>query len=60
MIKVELTNEDLDILIKVEDLLHKELEKRNYDFDSKEWNTWGNYWNLVEKICQIKDKEVKR
>lgn len=55
MIKVELTKEDLKTLIHVEDLLHRELEKGNYDYDSMEWGVWNTYWNLVEKICYGKD-----
>ena len=53
-----ITYEDFKLLIEVEDLLHNELEKGNYDSDSKEWATFGAYWNLVEKICQWKDNFV--
>ncbi len=50
--------DDFKLLIEVEELLHNELEKANYDSDSKEWATFGAYWNLVERICQWKDKFV--
>lgn len=53
-----ITYEEFKLLIEVEDLLHKQLEKGNYDSDSKEWATFGAYWNLVEKICQWKDNFV--
>lgn len=56
---INITKKDLEILIEVEELLHTELEKGNYDSDSKEWDTWGNYWNLVERICGTLDNNDK-
>lgn len=65
-------NEDLEIMINVEHLLHKKLEETNgikdtfddkeyYYFDKhdEEYEIWIKYWNMVERFCQQKDLENK-
>ena len=65
-------NEDLEIMIDVEHLLHKKLEETNgikdtfegkeyyyFDDNDKEYEIWIKYWNMVERFCQQKDLENK-
>ena len=65
-------NEDLEIMINVEHLLHKKLEETNgikdtfegkeyyyFDENDKEYEIWIKYWNMVERFCQQKDLENK-
>lgn len=60
-------NEDLDLLIAVEDLLHKKLEQTNgikdningkeyiyFDENDKEYDTWVKYWNMIERFLTNK------
>ena len=69
---ITIKNEDLEIMINVEHLLHKKLEetkgikdifdgKEYYYFDEndKEYEIWIKYWNMVERFCQQKDLENK-
>ena len=68
-----ITNDDLDIMCKVEHLLHKKLEETNgikdtfkgkeyyyFDENDKEYEIWVKYWNMVEKFCQVKDISRKK
>ena len=68
-----ITNEDLEILIEVEDLLHKKLVETNgikdihngeeyyyFDENDKEYKIWNKYWNIVERFCQARDKSRKK
>lgn len=65
-------NEDLEIMINVEHLLHKKLEETNgikdtfdgkeyyyFDENDEEYEIWIKYWNMVERFCQQKDLENK-
>lgn len=65
-------NDDLDIMIEVEELLHKKLEETNgikdefdgkdyyyFDENDKEYEIWCKYWNLVEQLIGDK-KEVSK
>ena len=65
-------NEDLEIMINVEHLLHKKLEQTNgikdtfegkeyyyFDKNDEEYEIWIKYWNMVERFCQQKDLERK-
>ena len=59
-----LTNEDMEIIIEVEELLHKKLLETNaikdidengkeyyyFDENDKENAIWTKYWNLVERL----------
>lgn len=59
-----LTNEDMEIMIEVEELLHKKLVETNaikdidengkeyyyFDENDKENDIWTKYWNLVERL----------
>lgn len=59
-----LTNKDMEIMIEVEELLHKKLLETNaikdidengeeyyyFDENDKENEIWTKYWNLVEKL----------
>lgn len=59
-----LTNEDMEIMIEVEELLHKKLLETNaikeidengeeyyyFDENDKENEIWTKYWNLVERL----------
>lgn len=49
---LQLTNKDLETMIKIEELLHKKLQDTKAT--KKEWNLWTKYWNLVELLCQQK------
>jgi hypothetical protein len=62
-------NEDLDLLIQVEELLHNKLEQTNgikdsyngkeyiyFDENDKDYEIWVKYWNMVERF--IADKKV--
>lgn len=66
-----ITNKDLEIMIEVEELLHKKLVETNaikdidengkeyyyFDENDKENDIWNRYWNLVEKfIVEKKDR----
>ena len=68
-----ITNDDLEIMCKVEHLLHKKLEETNgikdtfkgkeyyyFDENDKEYKIWVKYWNMVEKFCQAKDISRKK
>lgn len=56
-----ITNKDLDIMCEVEWLLHAKLEETNQlKEDSKEYDIWIKYWNLVERFCQAKDKSREK
>lgn len=50
--------EDFETLIEVEHLLHSELEKSDYELEDIRWKTWNKYWNLMERICQWRDKFI--
>ena len=50
---INITKEDLDILVEVEELLHTELEK--YELEDTRWETWNKYWNLIERIIRTKN-----
>ena len=69
---ITIKNEDLEIMINVEHLLHKKLEETNgikdifdgkeyyyFDENDKEYEIWIKYWNMVERFCQQKDLENK-
>lgn len=59
-----LTNKDMEIMIEVEELLHKKLLETNaikdidkngkeyyyFDENDKENEIWTKYWNLVERL----------
>lgn len=59
-----LTNKDMEIMIEVEELLHKKLVETNaikdidengkeyyyFDENDKENEIWTKYWNLVERL----------
>ena len=59
-----LTNEDMEIMVEVEELLHKKLVETNaiknidengkeyyyFDENDKENDIWTKYWNLVERL----------
>lgn len=66
-------NEDLDVMIDVEMLLHKKLvatngikddfnDKEYYYFDEndEEYEIWCKYWNLVERLINDKKEVNKR
>ncbi len=66
-------NEDLDIMIDVEMLLHKKLVATNgikddfngkeyyyFDENDEEYEIWCKYWNLVEKFIADKKDYTKR
>lgn len=48
-------NDELDVLIQVEELLHKKLYDEGNSSD-EEKNLWNTYWNIIEKLLQQKDK----
>lgn len=65
-------NEDLEIMINVEHLLHKKLEETNgikdtfegkeyyyFNENDEEYEIWIKYWNMIERFCQQKDLENK-
>lgn len=67
-----LTNEDLDLMIEIEDLLNKKLVITNgikdvykgeeytyFDENDEEHNLWCKYNTLIEKLCVKKDKKNK-
>lgn len=67
-----ITNDDLNLMIEVEDLLHKKLVATNgikdmykgkeyyyFDENDKEYEIWNKYWNMVEKFINNK-KEVNK
>ena len=69
---ITIKNEDLEIMINVEHLLHKKIEDTNgikdifdgkeyyyFDENDKEYEIWIKYWNMVERFCQQKDLENK-
>ena len=55
---IGITYEDFLTMIDAETLLHDLLENEGYENGDREWETWTKYWNVVEKICQWKDKFV--
>lgn len=68
-----MTNDDLDIMIEVEDLLHKKLVATNgikdiykgeeyyyFDESDKEYEVWVKYWNMVERLINDKKAVSKR
>lgn len=68
-----ITNDDLDTMIEVEDLLHKKLVATNgikdtykrkeyyyFDENDKEYEVWVKYWNMVEKFINNKAETNKR
>mgnify|MGYP007133770624 CR=1 FL=1 len=62
---VVLNEEDLQTMIKIEELLHNKLVITNSIVDKRggyyfneyddEYNMWCKYNTLVEKLCQYKD-----
>lgn len=52
-------NEDLDIMIQVEELLHTKLTC-NDEVDDDEYDIWCKYWNLVERLIVNKKTAIKR
>lgn len=66
-------NDDLDVMIEVEILLHKKLiatngikdnfngkEYRYFDENDEEYEVWCKYWNLVERLLNDKKEVNKR
>lgn len=67
-----LTNEDMNIMVEVEDLLHKKIVETNaikdidengkeyyyFDENDKENEIWNKYWNLVERLIVNKKKRT--
>lgn len=54
-------NNDIDIMIEVEELLHKKLEETEEKTeDNKNWEIWTQYWNLVERTVKEKQEELKK
>lgn len=66
-------NDELDVFIQVEELLHKKLEQTNgiedvstdgeyfyyFNEDDEEVEVWNKYWNIIERLLQQKDKRNK-
>lgn len=68
-----ITNDDLNVMIEVEDLLHKKLVATNgikdiykgkeyyyFDENDKEYEIWVKYWNIIEKFINDKKAVNKR
>lgn len=67
-----LTNKDMEIMVEVEELLHKKLVETNaikdidengkeyyyFDENDEENNIWIKYWNLVESLIVNKKKRT--
>jgi hypothetical protein len=70
---VFIKNDELDVFIQVEELLHKKLEQTNgiedvstdgeyfyyFNEDDEEVEVWNKYWNIIERLLQQKDKRNK-
>lgn len=55
-----ITNKDIKIMVEVEELLHNKLEKDNEIFeDSKNYDIWVKYWNMVERFIVEKKERTK-
>lgn len=60
-----ITNDDLQVMVDVEELLYNKLVKTNsiadgdsyyFNENDKEYEIWNKYWNIVEKF--ISDKKA--
>ncbi|MBO7614819.1 MAG: hypothetical protein J6T15_03890 [Bacilli bacterium] len=68
-----ISKKDLDLMIEVEDLLHDKLEKTNgkketykgatyirFDENDKEYEVWLQYWNMIERFLNDRQKAKER
>lgn len=64
-------NEDLELMCKIEELLHKKLVQTNgikdkdgdnyyFSEDDKEYALWVDYWNMVENLISAREKDRKK
>lgn len=54
-------NKDINIMVEVEELLHEKLiETNEVGENNKNWEIWTQYWNVVERFIQEKQKASDR